>query len=114
VTRINGRHVVQMVGDDKLVFTDDHTGVEVVMPMAAMEAILSLWALDVAQGKTFNVKAGAHERITFQPDEFESVKQAVEYFIWISRTPLSQRGEVSIVSFDSIEDAMDFLKGQGS
>ena len=40
MTRINSHQVIQMLDDERLVFVDDNTGVEVVMPIARAKAII--------------------------------------------------------------------------
>ena len=50
MTRINSHQVIQMLDDERLVFVDDNTGVEVVMPIARAKAII-----DQIKDKLFDV-----------------------------------------------------------
>jgi hypothetical protein len=41
MTRINNNNVIQLVGDDRLVFVDDTHGTEIVIPLADADKIIS-------------------------------------------------------------------------
>jgi hypothetical protein len=111
MTRINSHQVIQMVGDDRLVFVDDWSGHEEVVPIADMPKVLGSWKPVADQGFAF----GFDENTRFKPAEFPAVDQAVQYFIECSTVPLAdqiaQLKIVDIESADSLGDLFEFLGG---
>lgn len=87
MTRINSHQVIQMLDDERLVFVDDSTGTEVVMPITQ-----ALYVIEQTKGKLFdaNTQFVFHDgtsaddlgknQVIFDVAHMPAVGKAIEYF----------------------------------
>lgn len=111
MTRINNHQVIQMVGDDRLVFVDDHNGAEVVKLIVEMPDLLKEWGPLADTGETF----GPSESIQFHPREYDAVEQTVNYFIECSGVPIDEQlAVVMVTEVSSLAGLRALLHGEVS
>lgn len=109
MTRISSNRVIQMVGDDRVVFVNDSTMQEHVLKIIDLPNTLIHWYDAAARGVNYGP-----EGIEFRPDQFEAVKQTLYYFIDCSHVPLSEQLErITVIQSEPGEPIEDFMRRAG-
>jgi hypothetical protein len=81
MTRITQRHLIQQV-DDKLVFIDEFTGVEVVKPIAEAQIVLDHFRTHAENNDPMVLTNVDDDEDWFlPPEEYPAVERALNYFI---------------------------------
>jgi hypothetical protein len=113
-----------MVGQDRLVFTEDRTGEELVLPIAQVVKTLDSFSRLLGSGVensggTFGFHGGDNDSpvgpyVNFFWFEFPAVKQAVDYFVKASQMSMEeQMSKIKVVAAEPGESAGDFFKRVG-
>jgi len=111
--RVSDRLVVQLVGDDRLVFVDDQTGAEAIVPVAEAERTVRVLDEDIVERGYGVLPAGGGDVVTIGPDELPGVQRAVEYFAAAAAVPLAEQlAQIQVVEIRDGDDLREFLRGQ--
>lgn len=108
--RINSHQVIQMVGDDSLVFVEDWSGNEQVLSIAeAARRLETIWKPAAQDGRIFGL-----EGVTFVARDIDNVTKAIEYFVECSQMSVDdQLDQMTVTELDPKRDIGDQLKELG-
>jgi hypothetical protein len=106
--RINSHQVIQMVGDDRVVFVNDRTMQEVVLNIVDLPALLEKWGQQADRGESFGP-----DLFPFQPSDYNAVEKTLDYFIECSTVPVEeQMKKITIHEVGSVDDVIALLHGK--
>lgn len=107
MTRISSSRVIQMVGDDRVVFVNDHTGSEYVIPIVGIP--FTEWGDLAKAGQPFGP-----DGIEFSSGQWPAVEQTLDYFVECSNVPLEEQlANITIVEAEPGESFEDFARRAG-
>jgi hypothetical protein len=110
--RVSNRLVVQLVGDDRLVFVDDQSGAEAVVPISNADRTVRVLDEEIVERGYGTLYAGVGEVVTISPDELPGVQRAVEYFAAAAAVPLAEQlAQIEVVEFTSFDDLLAHFRG---
>lgn len=120
MTRINSHQVIQMVGDDRLVFVEERYNQEVVMPIdeavRRITTIAQQWIADNdgdADLMCFTM-GDPSAFVEFSFVDLEAVGQAISYFQSARLlTPEEHMAQTKVFSINPGESLKDFMKRAG-
>ena len=87
MTRINSHQLIQMVGQDQIVFVEDYTGDEVVEKIIEVPSIFSQWEDQDSKGKQLTIGSISLDV------ELAVLKKVVNYFVEASKVSLEDQLE---------------------